>query len=55
MKNEQQQSQQYMRVTVRVKKTAKIVKAVKAVKAVNNDVENVDESEWDSDIAIDLW
>jgi len=44
-----------MRVTVRVKKTAKIVKAVKAVKAVNNDVENVDESEWDSDIAIDLW
>jgi len=36
-------------VTVRVKK------AVKAVKAVNNDVENVDESEWGSDVAIDLW
>jgi len=42
-------------VTVRVKKAAEIVKAVKAVKAVNNDVEDVDESEWGSDVAIDLW
>jgi len=39
---------------VRVKKAAEVVKAVKAVKAVNNDVENVNESEWDSDIVIDL-
>ena len=53
--NEQQQSQQYVRVTVRVKKTAKVVKAVEAVKTVNNDVENVNESEWGSDVAIDLW
>ncbi len=44
-----------MRVTARVKKTVKVVKAVKAVKAVNNDVENVNESEWGSDVAIDLW
>ena len=40
---------------MRVKETAEVVKAVKAVKAVNNDVENVDESEWGSDVAIDLW
>ncbi len=40
---------------MRVKKTAKVVKAVKAVKTVNNDVENVNESEWGSDVAIDLW
>ncbi len=40
---------------MRVKKAAEIVKAVKAVKAVNNDVEDVDESEWGSDVAIDLW
>ena len=53
--NEQQQSQQYVRTTVRMKKAVKVVKAVKAVKAVNNDVENVDESEWCSDVAIDLW
>ena len=53
--NEQQQSQQYVRITVRIKKAAEIVKTVKAVKTVNNDVENVDESEWDSDIVIDLW
>ncbi len=44
-----------MRATARVKKTAEVVKAVKAVKAVNNDVENVNESEWGSDVAIDLW
>jgi len=44
-----------VKVTVRVKKAAEIVKAVKAVKAVNNDVEDVDESEWGSDVAIDLW
>jgi len=44
-----------VRVTVRVKKTAKVVKAVEAVKTVNNDVENVNESEWGSDVAIDLW
>jgi len=44
-----------VKATARVKKTAEIVKAVKAVKAVNNDVENVDESEWDSDVVIDLW
>jgi len=44
-----------VRVTARVKKTVKVVKAVKAVKAVNNDVENVNESEWGSDVAIDLW
>jgi len=42
-------------MTVRVKKAAEVVKTVKAVKAVNNDVKNVDESEWGSDIAIDLW
>ncbi len=53
--NEWQQSQQYVRVTARVKKTAEVVKAVKAVKAVDNDVENVNESEWGSDVAIDLW
>jgi len=44
-----------VRVTARVKKTAEVVKAVEAVKAVDNDVENVNESEWDSDVAIDLW
>jgi len=44
-----------VRVTARVKKTAEVVKAVKAVKAVDNDVENVNESEWGSDVAIDLW
>jgi len=44
-----------VRVTVRVKKAVKVVKAVKAVKAVDNDVENVNESEWGSDVAIDLW
>jgi len=44
-----------VRATVRVKEAAKVVKAVKAVKAVDNDVENVDESEWGSDVAIDLW
>jgi len=44
-----------VRATARVKKTAEVVKAVKAVKAVNNDVENVNESEWGSDVAIDLW
>jgi len=38
-----------------MKKTVKVVKAVKAVEAVNNDVENVNESEWGSDVAIDLW
>jgi len=38
-----------------VKKTAEVVKAVEAVKAVDNDVENVNESEWGSDVAIDLW
>ena len=53
--NEWQQSQQYVRMTARMKKAVKVVKAVKAVKAVDNDVENVDESEWGSDIAIDLW
>ena len=53
--NEQQWSQQYVRMTVRVKKAAEIVKAVKTVKTVNNNVENVDESEWDSDVVIDLW
>ncbi len=41
-------------MTARMKKAVKVVKAVKAVKAVDNDVENVDESEWGSDIAIDL-
>ncbi len=55
MKNKQQQSQQYVKATVTVKKAAEIVKAVKAVKTVNNDVKNVNESEWDSDVAIDLW
>jgi len=44
-----------VRVTARVKKTAEVVKAVEAVKAVDNDVENVNESEWGSDVAIDLW
>jgi len=44
-----------VRVTARVKKAVKVVKAVKAVKAVNNDVENVNESEWGSDVVIDLW
>ena len=53
--DEWQQSQRYVRVTARVKKAAEVVKAVKAVKTVNNDVENVDESEWGSDVAIDLW
>ncbi len=38
-----------------MKKTAEVVKAVEAVKAVDNDVENVNESEWGSDVAIDLW
>jgi len=38
-----------------MKKTVEVVKAVEAVEAVNNDVENVDESEWGSDVAIDLW
>jgi len=42
-------------MTVRVKKAVKVVKAVKAVKTVNNDVENIDESEWGSDVVIDLW
>ncbi len=55
IENKWQQSQQYVKVTARIKKTAKVVKAVKAVKAVNNDVENINESEWGSDIVIDLW
>jgi len=42
-------------MTVRVKKAVKVVKAVEAVKTVNNDVENIDESEWGSDVVIDLW
>jgi len=44
-----------VRATVRVKKAVKIMKAVEAVETVDNDVENVDESEWGSDVAIDLW
>ena len=44
-----------MRATARVKEAAKVVKAVEAVKAVDNDVEDVNESEWGSDVAIDLW
>jgi len=42
-------------MTVRVKKAVKVVKAVKAVKTVDNDVENINESEWGSDVVIDLW
>jgi len=44
-----------VRATARVKEAAEVVKAVEAVKAVDNDVEDVDESEWGSDVAIDLW
>jgi len=43
-----------VRTIVRVKKAVKIVKTVKAVKTVNNDVENVNELEWGSDVVIDL-
>ncbi len=53
--DERQRSQRYVRATARVKETAEVVEAVEAVEAVDNDVEDVDESEWGSDVAIDLW
>ncbi len=53
--DEQQQSQQYVGVTARVKEAAEVVEAVEAVEAVDNDAEDVNESEWGSDVAIDLW
>jgi hypothetical protein len=31
------------------------MKTVKTVKAVNNDVENVNELKWNSDVVIDPW
>jgi len=53
--DERQQSQRYVGATARVKEAAEVVEAVEAVEAVDNDVEDVDESEWGSDVAIDLW
>ena len=44
-----------MGVTARVKEAAEVVEAVEAVEAVDNDAEDVNESEWGSDVAIDLW
>jgi len=53
--DERQRSQRYVGATARVEEAAEVVEAVEAVEAVDNDVEDVDESEWGSDVAIDLW
>jgi beta-lactamase class D len=43
--------QQSVKATVRMRK---IAETVKNVKTVNNNIKNVDEFKWDSDVEIDL-